>query len=250
VKPQTTPELKSSRRQLSTPVAIVLSSFFVSAAILFADDISLGNLDVQGVQTDNVLNQGTPGTTPTPQQPQGKVEVSVDDDPMLGNKDAKVTIVEFSDFQCPFCKRLFDTTYPNLKKDYIDTGKVKLVYRDFPLDFHQNAHISAESAECADEQGKFWPYHDTLFAKQDEWGTLADADAKTKFVTYASSLGLNSGTFKSCLDSGKYKAEVDKDLTDGKAIGVTGTPTLVVNGTVIVGAQPYETFKAAIDAEL
>ncbi|MBI4091133.1 DsbA family protein, partial [candidate division WWE3 bacterium] len=153
-------------------------------------------------------------------------------------------------FQCPFCKRFFDDSLSKIKTEYLNTGKARLVYRDFPLSFHQNAQLSAEASECADEQNNFWGYHDALFNKQSEWSPLSNADATTKFVSYASELGLNSSTFQSCLSSGKYKEEVQKDIEEGSKFGVGGTPTVFINGKRIIGAQPYETFKTEIEAAL
>ncbi len=171
------------------------------------------------------------------------VQASADDDPVKGDKNAKVTIIEFSDFQCPFCGRFYSQTLPEIEDTYVKTGKVKLVYRDFPLSFHQNAQKSSEAAECADDQGKFWEYHDKLFENQ---AALDDASLKQ----YAKDLGLNTATFNSCLDSGKNAAEVQKDFADGQKYGVSGTPSFFVNGQRIVGAQPFASFKTLIDAEL
>jgi len=167
----------------------------------------------------------------------------VDDDPFIGNKNAELTIVEWSDFQCPFCARFREQTFDAIKKDYIDTGKVKFVYRDFPLSFHENAENSAIAAECADEQGKFWEYHDRLFKNQQ---ALDVASLKK----YAGELKLDSGKFDKCLDSGKYKDEVNKDLADGSQAGIDGTPGFIIGSRQLSGAQPYASFKAAIDAEL
>ncbi len=180
--------------------------------------------------------------TPQPQVAQ-KVDVSVDDDPSKGSKDAEVTIIEFSDFQCPYCARFFTQTLPLIDENYIKTGKVRLVYRDFPLSFHQNAQKAAEAAECADEQNKFWEYHDLVFKNQ---GALSIDDLKK----YAANLKLDTAKFDACLDSGKYEEEVKKDFADGQKAGVTGTPAFFVNGKPLVGAQPFSAFKEVIDAEL
>ncbi len=179
---------------------------------------------------------------PTAPQPSGKA-ASADDDPVLGDKNAPVTIIEFSDYQCPFCERFWSQTLPLIKANYIDTGKVKLVYRDFPLGFHQYAQKAAEAAECADDQGKYWEMHDKLFQNQ---AALTINDLKR----YASELGLDTSTFNQCLDSGKYTKEVQKDLADGSASGVSGTPSFFVNGVQIVGAQPYSAFEQAIEAAI
>lgn len=177
-----------------------------------------------------------------PGQPQGG-KISTDDDPSKGSEDAKVTIVEFSDYQCPFCGRFARDTLPLIVSEYVDTGKVRIVFRDFPIAGHQNAQKAAEASECADEQGKFWEYHDKLFANQQYLGIV---DLKQ----YAKDLGLDSAKFDQCLDSGKYASEVQKDFQDGQSYGVSGTPTFFVNDIQIVGAQPFSVFKQAIEAEL
>jgi len=187
-----------------------------------------------------------PSPTPTQAAPSAGqvVEVSADDDPVKGDKNAPVEIIEFSDFQCPFCGRFYEQTLPDIEKNYIKTGKVKLVYRDFPLSsIHPYAQKAAEAAECADDQGKFWEMHDKIFENQRAIGI-------TDLKGYAKDLGLDTGKFNDCLDSGKFAAEVQKDTSDGRAAGVTGTPAFFINGKKIVGAQPYENFKAIIDAEL
>lgn len=178
-----------------------------------------------------------------PSQP-AKVGVSADDDEVRGSPDAPVTIIEFSDFQCPFCERFFSQTYPSLVKNYIDTGKVRFIYRDFPLNFHPNAQKAAEAAECAGEQGKFWEMHDRIFNNQ---GAITVPDLKT----YAKDIaGLDTSKFNECLDSGLMAPEVQKDLKDGSSAGVTGTPTFFVNGVKIVGAQPFGAFEELIKKEL
>ncbi len=170
-----------------------------------------------------------------------RIQVNVDDDPAKGPAEAPVTIIEFSDFQCPFCKRVLPvleqviTTYP---------GKVRLVYRDFPiLSIHPHAQRSAEAAECAREQGKFWEYHDALFADQEQF-------AVTKLSDYARSIGLDMAAFEQCLASNKYTAEVQKDAADGEQAGVTGTPAFFINGRLLSGAQPFDAFRQIIEEEL
>jgi len=172
----------------------------------------------------------------------GPVDVSVDDDPALGPEDASVTIIEFSDFQCPYCARFNAETLPQILSNYGD--RVRFVYRDFPLTgLHENALKAAEASECADEQGAYWKYHDLLFQNQ---SALDDASLKN----YAASLGLDTAAFNQCLDSDKYMSEVQKDEQDGITAGVQGTPAFFINGMPLSGAQPYAAFKAAIDAAL
>ena len=172
-----------------------------------------------------------------------RIKVSADDDPAKGLKNAPVTIIEFSDFQCPYCARFFEQTLPLLEKNYIATGKARIVYRDFPLGFHENAEKAAEAAECADEQGKFWEYHDKIFENQDAIGV-------SNLKQYAETLGLNMEKFNGCLDSGKMASEVKEDLKDGTKYGVTGTPSFFINGINIVGAQPYSVFEQIIKQEI
>jgi len=146
------------------------------------------------------IQQSAPVRQPTQPSTPSVIEISLDDDPIKGNPDAPVTIIEFSDFQCPFCKRFYDQTLPLIEKNYIDTGKVKYVYRDFPIDkLHPNARPSHIAAECADEQGKFWEYHDMLFDNTSQWNRLSSADLNLQLKQYATTLGLESSSFDSCL---------------------------------------------------
>jgi len=194
------------------------------------------------------------GGSPTQEPSLGKVEVKeiMEDDPVLGEKDAPITLIEFSDFQCPFCQRFVTQTLGQIKTNYIDTGKVKMVYRDFPLEsIHPQARPAAEAGECADEQGKFWEYHDKLFENQQIWAS----SGKEELKKYAEELGLDSDKFNDCLDSSKYKDEVTKDLADAQKYGGRGTPFFVLvnedgETQVISGAVPFANFEAAIKALL
>jgi protein-disulfide isomerase len=181
-------------------------------------------------------------TVPKPQQ-SSRVQVSVDDDPIKGLKDAPVTIIEFSDFQCPYCERFVTQTLPLIEKNYINTGKVRFVYRDFPLDSHQYAQKAAEAAKCADDQGRFWEYHDKLFNNQNSLDI-------SSLIQYAKELNLNETTFNDCLNMGRMAPKVQKDLNDGLQYGITGTPTFFINGIELVGAQPYTVFEQVISDEL
>ena len=201
---------------------------------------------------------------PAPQQAQAPTQptapqtfqVSLDDDPFKGNANAPVTVIEFSDFQCPFCKRFFDQTLPLIEENYINTGKVKLVYKDLPLvTLHPNVKPVHVAAECADEQGKFWEYHDALFEKQSEWQRLSSSDLQTTLVQYADDFGLQTASFEACLNSPEMLEEVNADFLQAASFGATGTPTFLIgnekNGFIkLVGAQPYAAFQAAIDANL
>jgi protein-disulfide isomerase len=181
----------------------------------------------------------TPSPQPTPQQPT-VVNVSPDDDAPRGSPSAPVKIIVFSDYQCPYCARV-EPAITQVMDTYKD--KVVVYFRDYPLPFHENAQKAAEAAECAGEQGKYWEMHDKLFENQ----AALDAASLKK---YATDLGLDATVFNTCLDTGAMAAEVGKDLSDGQAAGVEGTPTAFINGKAIVGAQPFTAFKALIDAEL
>jgi protein-disulfide isomerase len=162
--------------------------------------------------------------------------ISSDDDPVRGNPDAKFTIIEFSDFQCPFCAKFHSETLPLLMENYIDNGKVNLVFRDFPIEsIHPNAVPASHAAECADDQGKFWEMHDMIFENQ-----------------YAIEIGIDEDEFDSCMSSAKHIDEIRKDLQDGQDYGVTGTPGFFVGNkevgfTKIIGAQPFSSFQRVIE---
>jgi len=192
-------------------------------------------------------NRNDPNVDDQPDIPTGPVDVSADNDPVKGDKNAPITIIEFSDFQCAFCERFYTQSFGQIKSKYIDTGKVKFVYRDFPLtSIHPNAEPAAEAAECANEQGKFWEMHDLLFGKQEEWSDIG----VPKFKEYAKGIGLDTDKFNNCLDSSKYKDEISKDEQDGIAAGVRGTPAFFINGIPLSGAQPFTAFDALIQKEL
>ena len=239
--------------------SILLGGLIISASILS----SSGKLQKLTDSGSVVGAQPSGGPAPTAQQPaaqpSGPVKVSVDNDPVMGDKNAPITLIEFSDYECPFCKRAFTDVLPELKKAYIDTGKVKLVYRDFPLSFHANAQKEAEAAECARSQSNdatYFKFHDQIFTQSTVGGTGL---ALTQLPVIAKNLGLNVNQFQQCLDSGKFKDEVAKDMADGTAAGVSGTPSWVIGtsskdgqieGQLIVGAQPFSAFKVIIDEKL
>lgn len=179
-----------------------------------------------------------------------KVNVSPDDDEFIGRSDAPITMIEFSDFQCPFCRKFWRDTFPEIKTTYIDTGKVKFVYRDFPTEGHEASIPSAQSAECAGDQNKFWQMHDKIFIEQDEQGFGTVRFSTDDLKKWAKETGLDAKKFNACLDSDKYLEEVEKDESDGASLGVFATPSTFVNGLKITGSQPFETFKKVIDEEL
>jgi protein-disulfide isomerase len=202
-----------------------------------------------------LLQQQQQAARPTPPPdalPAAPVDVAKE--PFKGAANAKVAIIEFSDYQCPFCARYEKDTYPQIVKDYVDTGKVKYVWRDLPLEsIHPNAFKAAEAAHCAGEQGRFWEMHDQLFAN---YRNLAAEE----LPKHAEAVKVDAAQFQQCLASGRHATAIRQDMTDAANVGVTGTPSFLIgvvqpNGTVkvtkkLVGAQPYAEFKAAIDKEL
>lgn len=207
------------------PLAIVAGSLIIAGAIIYSAKISPQN------NGDNKVL--TPETG-----------LSIENQPVLGNPEAKVTVIEFSDFQCPFCARYTLETYPQIKQAYIDTGKIKMVFKNFPLtSLHDNAEGAAEASECANDQGKFWEYKEKLFQNQQ---ALSAGDLKKS----AKDLGLNEDQFNNCFDSKKYSDEVSQDLKSGIEAGVTGTPTFFINGEKLVGSLPFSEFQRVIEEKL
>ncbi len=190
---------------------------------------------------------------PEPEPEDDFIRSSIDDDPIVGSEDAKVVLIEFSDFQCPFCSRFWEQTLPSIKENYVETGKIQFVYRDFPLDnLHPQATPASEASECAHEQDMFWDFHDKLYLNYQSLNV-------DNYRTWAEELGIDMTQFNDCVDSKKYQSEVRNDFSDGQSSGVTGTPGFVIgikqeDGTVvgenIKGAQPYSVFEAAIEKYL
>lgn len=224
------------------PASIVVAGVLIAAAVIYSD------LRDRSVGTGTAATAGGGGNKQQVQQvDKAVIEKLADKDPVLGNPGAPVTIVEFGDFQCPFCGRFFKTTEQQIIEKYVKTGKVKFVYRDFAF-LGQESEWAAEAAECANEQGKFWQYHDYLYNNQQ--GENGGAFSKDNLKIFAKNLGLNQAQFDSCLDSDKYLEEVRKDTEDGRNAGVNGTPTSFINGIVVNGAVPFSQFEEIIEAAL
>ena len=171
-----------------------------------------------------------------------RVEVKDDGDPVMGPDTAPITIVEFSDYQCPFCVKWYSEVYARLIETY--KGKIRFIYRDFPLySIHPNAESAAEAAECAGEQKAYYLFHDALFSQKFDLGTDG-------YTQYATELGLDVASFTKCISEHRYKNEIAADYKYGSSIGVSSTPTFFINGLQIMGAQPYEVFQQIIDKEL
>jgi protein-disulfide isomerase len=164
-----------------------------------------------------------------------------DDDPSQGPENAPVTIVEFSDYQCPYCQMWHEQVLSRLMTEY--AGKIRFIYRDFPLGGHPEAQPAAEAANCAGDQNAYWEFQDSIFSGLYGYGRSA-------YEQYALDLGLDIDKFSTCLDNRKYQAEVQEDYSDAIALGVQSTPTFFINDRQVVGAQPFETFQQIVEAEL
>lgn len=255
--------MNSQKGNLTTSTAILLSAGMISFAIL----LSGGIIKIKGLTAykSTAAPAAQAGTNPQPAvqpqvqpaQPQQPLKVSVGHLPTKGNKDAKVTVIEFADFRCPFCEKFYTETGSQLFKNYVDSGKVRFAYRHYAF-LGPASTIAATASECANEQGKFWEFHDYLFKNQP---SESDTSLYTtdKLTPIAQSLGVDSAKFQSCLNSKKFNSIVSDDLADGQKAGVTGTPAVIIGKTdgdsasdaqLIVGAQPYANFQAAIDALL
>ena len=235
-------------------IAIGIASFFGGTYMsnLDSNQISQKDLDDAIAKLElKILQNKLPSN-----QPIMELKISADNDPIIGNSNAPITIIEFSDFQCPFCAKFHIQTLPAIMNEYVNDGKVKLVFRDFPIQsIHPNALPASVAAECANEQGKFKEMHDVLFVNQKEWNNQKLEDVIITFTQYASDMGLEKREFDSCLKNGKYIEEIQKDLDDGRTYGISGTPGFFVGNDQIgfielKGAQPFENFKKVIDSQL
>lgn len=233
---------------LTTPILVVLL-----VAVSFLLGVTWTKLNYQ--KTEKPKNGGTEEqkaqTSPGPEDPavlgeKEMAEIVEGGAASKGEENAPITIVEFSEYQCPFCKRYVDETYVQIWEEYGD--QIYYVFHDYPLAFHPHAQKAAEAARCAGDQGKYWEMHDLLFNERDKWAEKEEIGADLR--NYATRLGLDKNRLEECLSSAKYTQAIKDDFALGEKIGVSGTPTFFINGQKIVGAQPFTTFKAIIDAEL
>jgi len=212
-------------------IGLLIILIFILQLADYTKQINLGS-----ISTEN-FSKTSPGTNSS-SAPIKHNELATLTDPYIGNPEARVVIIEFGDFECPFCLRAFPIVR-EIQAEFSD--QVLFIWLDLPLrDIHPNAQKAAEAGECAHEQGKFWEYHDKLFINQD---FLAVSDLKN----YAQQIGLKSEQFNSCLDSGKYTQEVDEDLQVALEAGAEGTPTFFINGQLVTGIIPRDTFREVIE---
>ena len=216
---------------------VALLSLIASGTLISM--VTNGSVSVAEAGGNVAANTNTTKTTTTTTTKSNVPAVS-DSDHIRGNKNAKVVLIEYGDFQCPYCIR----HHPNMEKLISEYGdKVAWVFRHFPLSFHENAQPAAVASECASEQGKFWEFADAMYADGASLGT-------DFYVKTATDLGINVESFKTCLSSGKYDSLIDAEQAAGSAAGVTGTPATYINGTLVSGAVPYATLKTMVDAAL
>jgi protein-disulfide isomerase len=221
-----TEEQKREERVENLIAVLVILVVVVVGTILF----------VHWLQARHALPQENPDTRYT---------LSIGENPLLGRENASVTIIEFADYECAACAAFYQDVFPKIKAAYIDTGKVRFAFRDYPIEaMHPEAFAAAISARCAREQGKYWAFHDALYAAQ---GQLSDQ----VYNETAARLGLNVTQLNDCRSAGTYDAEVRTDYLEGLNQGrVAATPTFFINGKRLVGNQPFETFQGMIEAEL
>ena len=224
------------KTKLILPVSILIAAVLISGSLVYSKHVS----EPAAIGTAPVV-----GT---------KVNLDLNGAPSLGDANAKVTIVEYADFQCPYCERYFQQNEPSFVSTYVNTGKARFVWKDYAF-LGQESLWAAEAARCANDQGKFWAYHDYLYNHQgkENSGTFSKANLKK----FAVALGLNTSQFNSCLDSDKYLGAVQAETQAGSGVGVNGTPATFVNGVLVtdaggnsVGAAPFATFQAVIDQAL
>lgn len=217
------------KTNLILPISIIITGIIIAGTIFYVGSRS---------NTQGNIVQGAPSP---PENIGRKVEVAiVDSDPLLGDNNAPVTFIAFEDFECPFCERFSQQTLPLIINEFVKSGKVRIVWKDFPLSIHSRAQEAHEAARCAWEQDKFWEYHDVIYDNQNNLGT-------NDLKRHAKNLGLNESQFSSCFDSGKYTDLIKEKVSEGTSIGVSGTPSFLINGRLVVGAQPYQTFADIIN---
>lgn len=223
----------SSYRSLVLPIVASVATLVVLVGFFVAGFVVRGWWD----------EQRAPAVADAPAPGERVVEgVSPDDDPYWGPADAAVVVVEFADYQCPFCRQHSQQTLDRLREEFQD--RVRYVFRDFPIEsLHPQAFVAAEASQCAHAQGRFWAYHDRLFDHPDELGAQG-------LVAHAEALGLDVNDFEACLSEGTYRDEVQADLDAGLEYGVAGTPAFFINGRAVEGAASFDVFREIIEEEL
>lgn len=235
-------EVSSGGGDRFLPISIIVAGIMISGSVLYA------------------INRAPSSSLPKSPAPVAGPGVATDylatisevhdRDVILGDSKAPVTLVEYGDYQCPFCGRFFTQTEPKIRDVYIKTGKVQMIYRNLAF-LGPESQEAAEAAECAKDQKKFWPYHDEIFNVEVEDGEEHNGNLnRDLFLKIARDLGMDAAAFTACYDGNKYAEKVKKETADAQAAGVNATPTNFVNGELVRGAQPFEQFKEVIDASI
>lgn len=231
--PSDSPRERSGPNPYVIPMAILIAGALIAGSVVYTSS---------GTRSPDTRNTAAVGKSAPVD-----VKTIAGDAPFLGKPDAPVSVVEFGDFQCPFCGRFFKTTEREIIEKYVKTGKVKFAYRSFAF-LGPESEWAAEAAACANTEGKFWQYHDYLYTHQN--GENQGAFTKDNLKHFALQLGLDAARFNACLDQDTFLAAVKKDTEDGRALGVDGTPTTFINGRILAGAVPFAQFASVIDEEL
>ncbi|MFH1534188.1 MAG: DsbA family protein [Nitrospirota bacterium] len=244
----------SKKNKFALIATIIFSSIIITGGLIFLGiQIGKGGGEVSAADIEKEIENYVLKQQEEANKPKVVEGDFSDDDAFLGDEDAPVTLVEFSDFQCPYCRSFYNDTYSEIKKNFVDTGKVKFVYRDYPLSFHDGAFPAALAAECARDQGgndTYFSMHDMIFDGQNALGTGTVEIPEEDLVVYAQNLNLDMDEFGECFESEKFKDEIYKDQSVGQSIGINGTPGFVLEGQIISGAQPYSVFEEALNLAL
>ena len=238
------------KRDMFLPVSILIAAVMVGGAIVFATLYRGGSpaAPVGGADNNNVVEATSTTANPAAAMTLGSR------DAILGNANAKVTLVEYGDYQCPYCVQFFSQTQPQIIQNYVNTGKVRVVFRDFAF-LGAESTAAANAAQCAEDQNKLWLYHDALYAAKmgDDTNGGSEDDGfytTTEFLKLAQQVGLNMPTFTSCVDNNTDANVVAQEKGAAAAAGVNSTPSFIINGQMITGAQPYSVFQQALDSAL
>lgn len=230
--------MEQNKKDWFLPASIVFAAVLISGSIIYL--VKSGGITKPTAPAGNGAGSGQAAQG-------GDVTKLGSRDVVMGDPNAPVTVIEYADFQCPFCGRFFLDAGTKIRDQYVKTGKVKMVYRDFAF-LGPESTASAEAAECAKDQGKFWSYHDALYTEEIADGKENSGNLnRALFLKLANNLGLNVGDFTSCIDSNKYADVVKNSVSDAQSFGVNSTPTIFVGSEKILGAQPFSVFQAAID---
>ncbi len=234
---------KTDSRNNFLPLSILIAAVLISGSIIYMvhSGKTAGNIQINPKEQTAAVN---------PLANSAGLPVISDRDVILGDQKAPVSIIEYSDYQCPFCGRFFEQIEPSLREEYIKTGKAKMVYRNFVF-LGPESFAAAQAAECAKDQNKFWAYHDAIFVAEAADGKENNGNLERGlFLKLAKDLQLDVNSFTACLDGNKYAEKARSETTEAQKAGINSTPTVFINGEMIRGAQPYAQFKAAIDSFL